>query len=415
MNFPQLLSIIGTIPLFSMRTFFPAFLTALFFAHPEWFPGVENIEGVAEQGTFLAQNWLVILLGVLSILEFVADKNTDVRQFLREAEPYMKPISYLLIQFFIMSENSEEVLEQVNWAGFNPLIIIAVIGSGAVYFLSMLRKRFLNFLSDIDEDDNLYIGKIISWIEDSLVLFGFLLLIWTGVFMIILYAIIIGIFLLLRKLNEKRIENEKNICPNCGAKVYPFAIRCQQCGHEQPAIFDIGIFGNRKANLISDFRKHEFKLLAQRRCPSCATKSKIRSPFQKCSTCNTEFFKNPTINEFIKHQDRKFQLVFVLSFVIGLLPIIGFVITAGITGISLLSPYRLYISESGNFISKILIRFVTILLFILGIGAGFIASPLYCLIRYTIIKNQFKIITKTFESPVKVISSKINKLKAKSS
>ena len=177
MNFPQLLSIIGTIPLFSMRTFFPAFLTALFFAHPEWFPGVENIEGVAEQGTFLAQHWLVILLGVLSILEFVADKNTDVRQFLREAEPYMKPISYLLIQFFIMSENSEEVLEQINWAGFNPLLILAVIGSGAVYFLSRLRKKFLDFLNDIDADDNLFIGKIISLIEDSLIIFGFILLI----------------------------------------------------------------------------------------------------------------------------------------------------------------------------------------------------------------------------------------------
>jgi len=395
MNFPQLLSIIGTIPLFSMRTFFPAFLTALFFAHPEWFPGITDGYQVAENASFLSQHWLVILLGVLSILEFIGDKNSDIKTFLREAEPYMKPISYLLIQFFVMSENSSEVLEQVNWAGFNPLIIIAVIGSGAVYFLSVLRKRFLNFLSDIDEDDNLYIGKIISWIEDSLVLFGFLLLIWTGVFMIILYAIIIGIFLLLRKLNEKRIENEKNICPNCGAKVYPFAIRCQQCGHEQPAIFDIGIFGNRKANLISDFRKHEFKLLAQRRCPSCATKSEVRSPFQKCKACNTEFFENPTIDDFIINQDRKFRQIFIFSFVIGLVPIVGFVVSASLVGINLLSPYRKYISESGNFFSKILIRIITILFFIFGIGAGFISAPLYCLIRYTIIKNHFRLLVRT--------------------
>ena len=165
------------------------------------------------------------------------------------------------------------------------------------------------------------------------------------------------------------------------------------------AIIDIGILGNRKSNLITDLRKHKIKLLSQRRCPACATKSNIRSPFQKCKTCNTQFFENPTVEDFIKSQDKKFRFVLVLSFILGLLPIIGFVISAGITGIYLLSPFRLYLSESGNFFSKILIRIVTILFFIFGIGAGFIAAPLYCLIRYTIIKNQFKLITKTFQSP----------------
>lgn len=394
MSFPQLISIIGTIPLFSMRTFFPAFLTALFFAHPEWFPGVADASQVGESASFLAQNWLVIILGILTILEFLADKNSDVNYFLHEAEPYMKPISYLLIQFFIMSDNSVETLNQINWAGFNPLIVIAIFGTGAVYFLARLRKKFLDFLGDIDEDDNLYLAKIISWIEDSLIVFGFLLLIWAGFVMIIVYAIFIGLFLYLRKLNEKRIEKEKNDCPNCGAKVFPFAINCQQCGFEQNSIFEIGIFGQRRTRLISNIKKHKFNLLSQRRCPVCATKSEIRTTNQTCSACGSAFFESPNVNEYIRFHDRKFYIILIFSAFIGMIPIVGFVISASLVGINLLSPYRKYISKSGTFFSKLLIRLITVIFFIMGVGFGFIAAPVYCIIRYTVIKNQFRLAVK---------------------
>jgi hypothetical protein len=303
----------------------------------------------------------------------------------------MKPISYLLIQFFIMSESSVEVLNQINWAGFNPLVILAVFGAGAVFFLARLRKRFLDFLGDIDEDDNLYIGKIISWTEDSLVFFGFLLLIWTGVFMVILYAILVVLFIFLRKLSEKRVENQKIDCKNCGKKILPFAVSCQHCGYEQQSIFGIGFLGNRKASIISDISKHKFNLLAQRRCPECATKSEKRTVFQVCNTCGSEFFKKPSVDEFIKEQDKKFKLILFISFFLGLIPVVGFVISASLVGINLLSPYRKYISKTGTFISKVLIRMLTIAFFVFGVGFGFVAAPMYCLIRYTIIKNQFKL------------------------
>jgi DNA-directed RNA polymerase subunit RPC12/RpoP len=226
--------------------------------------------------------------------------------------------------------------------------------------------------------------------------------------MVILYAILVVLFIYLRKVNEKRVEKQKLNCVNCGEKILPFAINCTKCGHQQTTIFDIGFLGNRKATLITDKRRHKFNLLAQRRCPSCATKSEKRSAFQKCSVCGTEFFENPTINDFIVHQDKKFKMIFLLSFIIGLIPIVGFVICASLVGINLLSPYRKYISKTGTFFSKMLIRLLTVLFFIFGVGFGFVAAPVYCLIRYTIIKNQFKLANGVIVFPNKNIVSTIS-------
>ena len=108
MNFAQVLSIVGTIPLFSMRTFFPAFLTVLFFTHPELFPGVSDAPQSANEMSFWAENWLLMVLGVLSILEFIGDKNPDIKYFLRapspdnDFTPLLQPPTLLLIGGLIL-------------------------------------------------------------------------------------------------------------------------------------------------------------------------------------------------------------------------------------------------------------------------------------------------------------------------
>ncbi len=390
MSYPQLLSIIGTIPLFSMRTFFPAFLTALFFTHPEIFPGVESAPEAIENGSFLTQNWLLIVLGALSILEFIGDKNTDIRVFLREAEPYLKPACYLLIQLAVLSDGSEEVINHINWAGFNPLIILSVFGSGAVYFLTRIRKKTLDFLNDIDADDNFYIGKLISWCEDSLVLFGFLLLVWAGIFMVICYAIIIGVIILLKKLYDKNSDAQKYACSKCGHKNLPYAIKCSKCKHDNEKLFKIGILGQRKYKFVTDKQAHKLELLSQKRCPVCATKHSNNGVILICPECNTKFFESPNKQEFIKYLDKKFYIVLSISFLIGFIPIVGFVVSASLVSIYLLSPYRKYISRTGTLFTKIVIRILTIIFFIFGSALGFIAAPIYAAIRYYTIRSQFK-------------------------
>jgi ribosomal protein S27AE len=389
MSIVQVVAILGSIPLFSLRAFLPAFLTALLLTYPEYFPGLDAVPSLPEDA-FLSKDWVLISLGILSVLEIVGDKSSEIRNLLKNAEPYFKPLFFLLVNLGFMDEASVEILQEVQLAAFDPLWILLGLGTIAVHWLSSLRRDFINFLEDIDEDDNLFIGKITSWLEDSLVLFGFFLLIFTGLVMVVIYFMAIAFLVYLSKKYERKLEQQKTICPNCGESNFPFAVKCYNCKEPQPAVHAIGILGQRKKKMISDVKKHQLNLISHRKCPDCGNKQTSPSIHQNCGQCGRSLFVSPSEIEFIKNQDQKFYKITALSFVLGFIPVLGFLISALMANIHLFSPYRRYIPKGSSFLTKVLIKFLTFLLFILGIALGFIAAPAYIIMRYVIWKRQFK-------------------------
>lgn len=388
MSVAQIVTILGSIPLFSMRTFLPAFLAAIFLTYPEYFPGMGDYTPAAE-GAFITRDWVLIVLGILSILEIIGDKSTEIRNLVKNAETYIKPLIFLVINLSLLDPSSIEVLEEMQWAAFDPIWILLGFGMLVVHWLSGLRRDFITFLEDIDEDDNFYIGRISSWIEDSLVLFGFFLLIWTGIIMVVIYAVAIAIFVFMRKRYDRKLEQQKTICPDCGKKNLPFAVHCYNCREPQPEIHKIGIFGQRKEALVNNVQQHQLELLSHRKCPSCGSKLNNTGIHQKCTTCGNQLFDSPGVKDFIKYQDRKFYKIGGLSFFLGFIPIIGFVISAVMANVYLFSPYRRYLPKGSSFLTKIWINFLTFLFFLLGIALGFIAAPIYIIMRYLIWKRKF--------------------------
>lgn len=405
MNINHLITIIGTIPLFSLRTFFPAFLMALFFAHPEWFPNISNNADIYANENFWQQNWLVILLGTLSLLEFIADKNSSLRIFLHEAEPYMKPISYLAIQIFALNANNTQVLNSIQWAGFNPLIILAFVATFVVYFLANIRKNTLNWLKNVDFDDSLKIGNIISWIEDSLITFGFILLIISGIFMIIIYSIIILIAFLIRRYYKIKVEKSKIKCSNCSNKVFPFAVFCQYCNAKNENIKNISILGNVKQSSVKNLKSHQINLLSQHRCPNCGTISKNNKTLPKCKECNTEFFVEPSIEEFIQAQQSLFLKALALSFILGFIPFLGFIISSAYTNIYVISPFKRYLTNFNSALVNIVSKLMFFIFILFGTVLGFLAAPLFCFIKYYMVKNQFLKKYKVKNNSFKIINS----------
>lgn len=389
MTFVQIVTILGLIPLFSMRTFLPAFLAALFLRYPEYFPGMGDITAPAG-GSFITKDWVLIALGGLSLLEIIGDKSTSIRNFLKDAETYLKPLIFLVINLNLLDETSVEVLEEVQWAAFDPGWLLLAFGMLMVYWLSSIRRDFITFLEDIDEDDNFYISRISSWLEDSLVLFGFFLLIWVGVLMVTVYAVIIAFLVYLKKRNERKLEEQKTTCPNCGEKNFPVAVRCYNCKHLQPEVHKVGVFGQRRKELVSNLDKHRLNLVSNRKCPDCGNKLRSTKLFQDCDLCGHTLFSSPEPKEFLKYQDQKFYKITGLSFLLGFIPIIGFVVSAVLANVYLFSPYRRYIPTGSSFVTKIFIRFLTFLFFIFGIALGFIAAPVYITMRYFIWKRRFK-------------------------
>lgn len=389
MSLVQIVAILGSIPLFSLRTFLPAFLTALLLAYPEYFPGMENVPPVPEDA-FITQNWVLITLGLLSLLEILGDKSTEIRNLMKNAQTYFKPLMFLLINLSLLDDSSADVLRKVQWAAaFDLNWLLLAFGTLAVYWLASLRRDFISFLEDIDEDDNLYLSTISSWIEDSLVLFGFLLLIWTGILMVAVYAAAIALILLIRKKYDRKLEQQKTYCKECGEKNLPFAVNCRNCKILQPQIHDIGIFGQRKSKIISNVPKHRLNLLSHKRCPNCAAKLDGTGTNEVCGQCGHSAFSSPTTKEYIKYLDRKFFRIIGLSFLFGFIPVAGFLVSAVMANIYLFTPYRRYLPKGKSFFTKVLIKFFTFLFFLLGIALGFIAAPAYILIRYYIWKQRF--------------------------
>ncbi|WP_282017706.1 hypothetical protein [Salegentibacter mishustinae] len=385
----QVVAALGMIPLFASRTFLPAFLTGIFITYPNIFPGMEGVAEVSD-GSMLTRTWVLVSLGILSILEILADKNSDIRSLMNNAVTYFKPASYLIVSLGLIDESSVQILNEVQLAGFDPMWILFAFGMLAVHWLASLRRDFIEFLEDIDEDDNLFIGKIISWLEDSMVLFGFILLIWSGILMVILYTGLIAFLVYLRKKQEKKLEQQKIECSQCGERNMPFAVKCYKCGTKQSQVHQIGILGQRKSSLISNLEKHKINLISHRKCPNCGNKLKNREVFQKCECCQEELFKEPSLKTFTKSIDKKFYKIAGISFLLGFIPIVGFVISAVMANIYLFSPYRKYMPKGGSFITKLFIKFLTLVFFIFGIAFGFVAAPIYCIMRYYIWKGRFK-------------------------
>ena len=385
----QVVAALGMIPLFASRTFLPAFLTGVFLTYPNIFPGMEGVADIPD-GSILTRTWMLITLGVLSILEIWADKNSDIRSMMNNAVTYLKPASYLLVSLGIIDNSSAHILYEVQWAGFDPMWILFTFGMLAVHWLASLRRDFIEFLEDIDEDDNLFIGKIISWMEDSMVFFGFVLLIWSGILMVVLYAGLIALFVYIRKRQERKLEEQKVECSDCGERNMPFAIKCFKCGAKQSQVHQIGIFGQKKDSLILNVKEHQINLISHRKCPNCGNKLQSREVLQKCECCQEELFKEPSLKTFTRSMDKKFYKIAGISFLLGFIPIAGFIISAVLANIYLFSPYRKYIPKGGSFITKMFIKFFTLLFFILGVAFGFIAAPVYCIMRYYIWKGKFK-------------------------
>ena len=102
------------------------------------------MEGVAEvpDGSMLTRTWMLITLGVLSILEIWADKNSDIRSMMNNAVTYLKPASYLLVSLGLIDNSSAQILYEVQWAGFDPMWILFTFGMLAVHWLASLKERF---------------------------------------------------------------------------------------------------------------------------------------------------------------------------------------------------------------------------------------------------------------------------------
>ena len=386
-----LLHAIGTIPLFASRAFLPAFLTALLFRFPSFFNALPFIEvGEPSAELFITKTPVLIVLGLLAVLEILADKNTDIKTLWIQAEPFLKPIIYSIMLLGVVDNDSEAIMQGIYQAGFGEYVMI-FFTAGAVYGLTILRVSIQEWLLEIDGDGDLFLNFIFSSIEDTFVFFGFLFLLASGTVAICFFGIGVGILYLWQRKIKSNEEKQKTTCTSCQHKNPPFALECSNCHSPQSQVYKIGFLGQKKEEQISNDtntrKKHTLRLLTQERCGYCAEKTNKKV----CPNCRKEHILTSSENRkaYIMLVQKRYALWLPLSVGLGFIPILGIAIAVLGANLYVFAPLKRQIPKVKAVGVQILTKLLLFCVIFFGSIAGFILAPLYCSIRFFVWRTAF--------------------------
>ncbi|AFM04675.1 hypothetical protein Fleli_2301 [Bernardetia litoralis DSM 6794] len=388
MGLAVLLHAIGTIPLFASRAFLPAFLTSLLFRLPSVFPFADVDAPSAE--LFITKTPVIIVLGILAVLEILADKNTDIKTLWLQAEPFLKPIIYSIMLLGVVDNDSEAIMQGIYQAGMGDYVMI-FFTAGAVYSLTILRTRIQEWLLEIDGDGDLFLNFIFSSIEDTFVFFGFFLLLVTGIGAIIFFGIIVGVLYLWQQKIKTNEEKQKIACSSCQHKNPPFALECSNCHTSQSQIYKIGFLGQKKNEQLNNDtkarKKQTFNLLTQERCGYCASKTNKKV----CPTCRKEHILNTSENRkaYIMFIQKRYATWLPLSIGLGFIPIVGIAIAVLGANLYVFAPMKRQIPSIKAVGVQILTKILLFCVIFFGSVAGFILAPLYCSVRFFMWRTAF--------------------------
>jgi len=396
MNTTALIHGIGSTGLFPSRVFLPAFLTALLLRFGDHIPGLAHagvLGHIHGQPAWFTSNLSLLVLGILSVVEILAQKNAEARTILREFDAYLKAALAALTSLGVISATDAQFIgataQQASFVnGLIPLFTAAV-----TFKLSLVRRDVLGPLHDHLEGTHL--DHLVSWAEDLWVAFGAVLLVLFPLLMVLLIGASIGLMFLAQKRLQGIEEHARRPCAGCGKPIYPCATFCPSCRHrvEQPC--DIGFLGQSKPLTAADPESHSLRLFEKRRCPACATHLKPRMPHQQCPACGRSAPADPAFTEaYLNYLDRRLPLTLAVSFLLSLIPIVGLIVGAIYYRMVLVMPFAQYLPFGRRFLLRWGIRllFLVLVLFqwvpLLG---GFVV-PLMALISFTAYRSTYRAI-----------------------
>lgn len=388
MSLAVLLHALGTIPLFASRAFLPAFLTSLLFRFPNLLSFSDLDTPPAE--LFITKTPVIIVLGILAVLEILADKSTDIKTLWLQAEPFLKPIIYSIMLLGVVDNDSEAIMKGIYQAGFGEYVMI-FFTAGAVYGLTILRTRIQEWLLEIDGDGDLFLNFIFSSIEDTFVFFGFFFLLFSGITAIIFFGISVGILYLWQRKIKLNEEKQKITCLSCQQKNPPFALECSNCHNPQKEIYKIGFLGQKKEDQINNDtkarKKQTLHLLTQERCGYCAAKTNKKT----CPSCRKEHILSSSENRkaYMMLVQKRYALWLPISFGLGFIPFLGITIAVLGANLYVFAPLKRQIPTVKAVGVQILTKLLIFCVIFFGSIAGFILAPLYCSIRFVVWRTAF--------------------------
>lgn len=394
MNLNSLLQSVGSVGPFSSRVFLPALLTALLLRFGPDMPIIHHLGLLAlvphNQPTWFTSNICLIVLGALSVLELLAQKNPEARRLLGEFDVYLKPIMAALTSLgYLRSTDVGFVSSTVHQAGIVGNIY-PLISALLTYRLALMRKQVA--LAVFDHLDGTHLDHLLSWLEDAWSLFGTLILILLPALMLLMLGAVTGVLFLIRRQLKTNEENSRISCPGCGRSIYPCALACPGCKQANPSPRDIGFLGQSKPFPTLDPADHAYRLVEKRRCPVCAAHRPPRKPLQPCQDCGSTMATGREFADtYADYISQRVPIVLSVCFLLSLVPILGLIASAVYSRMELVLPFSQYLPLGKNFVLRWGIRVLFILLAVLQIIPllGGLVGPLMAYISYVVYRNAY--------------------------
>ena len=395
MSLPLLIQGLGSIGIFSSRAFLPAFVTALmlrFGPQVSWLARAGLLQHVRDVPTWFTSDTALIILGLLSVLELVAERIPEAKALLDEVHDYLKAAMSALTFLGVLGASDRALVRGVvGEAG--PVEYLPALAVGAGTFLAgKARAAVVGPLREADEDDDLRLQSLLLWVEDLWGGLGPLALILLPLLTLAFFVVALVLLLLAGRSIEAREEATKVPCTRCGQLIYASATSCPFCKAPNPEPKAVGLLGGTK-DVPADPTTHVYRLVSVKRCPVCATRLERRAVPQTCEGCGLTVMDDPRfVQEYVAFIDRRVPLVCVACFLLGLIPVLGVIPGVILYRLQIVAPFRRYLPPGQRFLLRWGIRLVSLVLvaFQWVPLLGGMLLPLLALVNYWAYRNAFR-------------------------
>ncbi len=386
---------LGSVGIFASRAFLPAFATALvlrFGPHVPWVADAGLLEHVRGVPTWFTSDTALVVLGVLSALELLAERVSEVRMVLDEVHDYLKVGMAALTFLGVLSATDLAVARGVlGEAG--PLDYLSALAVGAGTFLgAKARGAVVGPLSEADEDDDLGLQGLFRWVEDLWAGLGPLALILLPLATITLLGLAVVLLVFIERRIEAVGEAARVPCANCGEPIHAAATACPFCKAPNKEPRAVGVLG-RTLSRPADPSRHSYRLVSVKRCPVCASRFERRAVRQSCDTCGFPLMEDERFaRSYIGSIDRRVPFVCVACFLLGLVPVLGVIPGVIVYRLMIVAPFRRYIPPGHGFVLRWGVRLLILALVAfqwVPVAGGF-AVPAMALVNYGAYRSVYR-------------------------
>jgi hypothetical protein len=409
MQFTTIAHVLGLLGITPVRAFLPAFLTALVIR----IGGIPYLTDAATADAALVPSWFthhytLLVLGLLSLLEFVATKSPEARELLLTIDQYYKPALAALTTFGVVSASDASAAETLLGGPFGvslfPIaamtlgsisasVVFSMFTTAGTYLACVVRSGFVQILQDIDADDSMGLQSLFAWAEDAWVAVLVVMLVFVPVLILLLVGMCLLGLWLLRKQIDRNAAKSKVECRTCGAKLFSYATVCHHCTAPVKTVEAIDFLGQPRRVPAEDRAAHRLQLIALKKCPQCGSRLKKKSLHQTCEICHHPLAAGDSLpDSYLKMVQARLPNTLVICALLSAVPIVGLIPAIVYYRIVLVSPFRAYIGLGSSFLSRWLARIAGMILLAFFSWIPFLSAlvaPILAFMNYGIYRHAF--------------------------